>query len=87
MQQVDKLKQKHPAAPVNVKLNIIPAGVDYVRVSRLARLLDMSTKRIYQLIQEQRLQAVKLGPRQTRVSLESVRDYLARSVKNDECEA
>ena len=39
-------------------------------------MLDVSKKRVYQLIQEGRLEVVRLGPRQTRVLKESYEAYI-----------
>jgi excisionase family DNA binding protein len=52
------------------------AGMEYWRVDRVARFLDVSKKRVYQLVQERRLEAVRLGPRQMRVTRASLDDYL-----------
>ncbi|MGB9692421.1 MAG: helix-turn-helix domain-containing protein, partial [Candidatus Sumerlaeaceae bacterium] len=41
-------------------------------VSRAAKFLDVSKKRVYQLIQQGRLESLKLSPRTTRVTRESV---------------
>ena len=48
-----------------------------LRVPRVAQMLDVSKKRVYQLIQEGRLEVVRLGPRQTRVMKESFDAYIA----------
>jgi excisionase family DNA binding protein len=53
-------------------------GAEYLRVERVARYLDVSKKRIYQLVRERRLDAVKLGPRQTRITRHSLESYLER---------
>lgn len=42
------------------------------RVSRTAAHLDVSKKRIYQLVEEGRLRAVRLGPRQMRILVSSI---------------
>lgn len=47
-----------------------------LRVPRVAKLLDVSRKRVYQLIQEGRLEAVRLGPRQTRILRDSLDAYI-----------
>ncbi len=41
-------------------------------VARTAKFLDVSKKRVYQLIQAGRLESLKLSPRTTRVTRESV---------------
>jgi excisionase family DNA binding protein len=51
-------------------------GMEYWRVERVARYLDVSKKRVYQLVQERRLAAVRLGPRQMRVTRASLDAYL-----------
>jgi len=52
------------------------AAAEYWRVDRVARYLDVSKKRVYQLVQERRLEAVRLGPRQMRVARASLDAYL-----------
>lgn len=42
------------------------------RVYRVAKLLDVSKKRIYQMVQEGKLDAVRLGPRSMRITRESI---------------
>jgi len=49
-----------------------------LRVPRVAKLLDVSKKRIYNLIQEGKLEAVNLGIRQTRITRESLEVYVER---------
>ena len=49
-----------------------------IRVPRVAKLLDVSKKRIYNLIQEGKLEAVNLGIRQTRITRESLEVYVER---------
>jgi excisionase family DNA binding protein len=51
---------------------------ELLRVVRAAKLLDVTRKRIYNLIDEGKLEAVKLGPRQTRIVRESLEAYIAR---------
>jgi len=41
-------------------------------VARVAKYLDVSKKRVYQLIQMGRLESLKLSPRNTRITRESV---------------
>jgi len=48
------------------------------RVPTVAKLLDVSKKRIYNLIQEGKLEAINLGIRQTRVTRESLEAYVQR---------
>ena len=49
-----------------------------LRVPRIAKLLDVSKKRIYNLIQEGKLEAINLGVRQTRITRESLEAYIER---------
>lgn len=49
-----------------------------LRVPRVAKLLDVSKKRVYNLIQEGKLEAINLGVRQTRVTRESLEAYVER---------
>jgi excisionase family DNA binding protein len=51
--------------------------VEYWRVARVAQYLDVSGKRVYQLIAQGILAAVRLGPRQVRVTRASLGEYLA----------
>ncbi len=56
-----------------------PAGnAKLLRVYRIARMLDISKKRVYSLVTEGKLEAVRLGPRQTRITKESLDRYLQR---------
>jgi excisionase family DNA binding protein len=48
------------------------------RVPSVAKLLDVSRKRIYNLIQEGKLEAINLGIRQTRITRESLEAYVQR---------
>ena len=61
----------------NIEAQSQRAGVEFWRVDRVARYLDISKKRVYQLVQEKRLQAIRLGPRQMRISRPSLDAYLA----------
>jgi excisionase family DNA binding protein len=49
-----------------------------IRVANVAKLLDVSKKRIYNLITEGKLEAVNLGIRQTRITRESLDRYVSR---------
>lgn len=51
-------------------------GIEYWRVERVARYLDISKKRVYQLVQERRLDAIRLGPRQMRIPKISLDEYI-----------
>lgn len=54
-----------------------PAAMEYWRVERAARYLDVSRKRIYQLVAENKLEAIRLGPRTMRILRQSFERYLA----------
>lgn len=56
-------------------------GMACWRVERVARYLDISKKRVYQLVQEGRLEAIRLGPRQMRILRRSLEDYVATLLK------
>jgi excisionase family DNA binding protein len=47
-----------------------------LRVGRVAKLLDVSKKRVYNLIQEGKLDSINLGVRQTRIVRESLEAYI-----------
>lgn len=51
-------------------------GIDYWRVERVAHYLDISRKRVYQLVQEKKLDVIRLGPRQMRITKESLDIYI-----------
>jgi excisionase family DNA binding protein len=53
------------------------AGAEYWKVERVARFLDVSNKRVYQLVQEKRLAAIRLGQRQMRIGRASLEAYVA----------
>ena len=62
-------------------------GVEYWRVRRVARYLDVSPKRVYQMVYEKKLQAIRLGPRQMRimrVSIDEYVDLLLRMAEDEE---
>jgi excisionase family DNA binding protein len=56
------------------------------RVSKVARWLDVTKKRVYHLIQEGKLEAVRLGPRQMRISRDSLEAYMQRLRKERQLE-
>ncbi len=56
------------------------------RVRRVAKLLDVSKKRVYQMVREGKLKAISLGPRSMRVTKESVDLWMANNVKYPEFE-
>jgi len=47
-----------------------------LRVPRVATMLDVTKKRVYQMIHERRFEAVRLGPRQTRILKDSLEEYV-----------
>jgi len=49
-----------------------------IRINRVAKLLDVTKKRIYNLVQEGKLEAVNLGVRQMRITRESLERYIER---------
>ena len=46
------------------------------RVARVARILDCTRKQVYLLIQKGRLEAVRLGPRQIRITREAIEQLI-----------
>ena len=52
---------------------------DLLHIRRVAKILDVSRKRVYAMIQEGKLEAIKLGPRLTRVPRSSLEDFLERA--------
>ncbi|MBI3736169.1 helix-turn-helix domain-containing protein [Candidatus Sumerlaeota bacterium] len=56
---------------------------EFWRVPKVARFLDVSSKRIYQLIEEGRIKCVRLGPRQTRIPKSAVLQYLRELLDED----
>ena len=53
------------------------------RVYRVAKLLDVSKKRIYQMVQEGKLDAVRLGPRSMRITRESIDHFVETGRKKN----
>ncbi|MBN1867928.1 helix-turn-helix domain-containing protein [Candidatus Sumerlaeota bacterium] len=49
---------------------------DLWRVYRVAKLLDVSKKRVYQMVHEGKLDAVRLGPRSMRITHESIERFI-----------
>ena len=49
---------------------------ELMRVSEVARWLGVSTKRVYAMIQEGKLKALRYSPRQTRIVRASVEEFL-----------
>lgn len=52
-------------------------AADLITVRRVAATLCVSTKRVYQFLADGRIEAVRLGPRTTRVSRASVERFVA----------
>lgn len=48
------------------------------RITRVARHLDVSRKRVYQMVEEGKLEAVRMGPRGMRVLVPSIEAFLDR---------
>ena len=51
-------------------------GIEYWSVRRVAQYLDVTPKRVYQLVQEGRFQAIRLGPRQMRIDRRSLESHV-----------
>ena len=54
--------------------------MELLRVEGTARLLGVSRKRVYQLIEQGRLESLRLGPRTTRVTRASIERFIANSI-------
>jgi len=50
-----------------------------LRVWRVAKILDVSKKRVYQMVQEGKIDAIRLGPRSMRIASTSLEAFLSRS--------
>lgn len=59
----------------------MPPMHECLRIARVAQVLDVSRKRIYQLIEEGRLDVIRVGPRQTRVLKRSLDEFVNRLLK------
>ena len=57
--------------------------LECMRVARVAKILDVSRKRIYTLIGERRLEVVRVGPRQMRVLKRSLEKYMGRLLEEE----
>lgn len=55
-----------------------PGGPEFLRVARVAQILDIRPKRVYQLIRSGELEAMRLGPRQVRVSSRTLQAYIGK---------
>jgi len=53
------------------------------RVYRVAKLLDVSKKRVYQMVQEGKIDAVRLGPRSMRITRESIDHFVTTGRKKN----
>ena len=57
----------------------------YLKVGRVAQIMDVSRKRVYQMLAEGKLQALRFGPRQTRITRASLAAYLqVKAVEHEE---
>jgi excisionase family DNA binding protein len=55
------------------------------RVKTAARILDCTTKNIYYLIRQGKIDAMRLGPRQTRITKSSIEKLIKESrIKSNE---
>ena len=70
-----------PAAAKRPDRSISP--LECVRVARVAKLLDVSKKRIYQLVRERRLEVIRLGPRQMRILKSSLEKFVGRLLEEE----
>lgn len=64
---------KNPPASHPTK---IEPGCGHWTVRRVATYFDTTPKRIYQLIEQGRLETIRLGPRSLRVSRDSIQQFL-----------
>ncbi len=67
--------RRRPISPVRI-LRLPDPLPEFLRVDRVARMLDVSPKRVYQLIRDRELEAIRIGPRQTRIFTHSVEGYV-----------
>ncbi len=51
---------------------------EWLQVAVVAKMLNVTKKRVYQMIEERKLKAIRLGPRIMRVKRESVLNLIAR---------
>lgn len=59
-------------------------SAEFLRVRWVARKLNITEKRVYQLIVEKRLVGVRFGPRQIRIVRDSVFDYIQQTLIDPE---
>lgn len=60
------------------------AEQEFQSVKRVAQQLDISTKRVYQMIAEKKLEAMRVSRRQIRVRAASVRAFIRRALEEFE---
>ena len=58
-------------------------AVQLCRVWKVAKELDVSKKRVYQMVQEGKIEAVRLGPRSMRITRESIDTFVANGRKKN----
>ena len=68
-----------------IKMYTLPRS-ELLRVKKVACVMDVTPKRVYNLIMEGKLEAVKLGPRQTRVTRQSLVRYIKYLIKRSRYE-
>lgn len=56
--------------------------IQLTRVWKVARELDVSKKRVYQMVREGKLEAVRLGPRSMRITRESLQAFLEKAARH-----
>ncbi len=56
---------------------------DLMRVYRVAKMLDVSKKRVYQMVQEGKIAAVRLGPRSMRITRESLEKFIREGARKN----
>ena len=56
---------------------------DLWRVYRVAKLLDVSKKRVYQMVHEGKIDAVRLGPRSMRITRASIDKFINEGAKKN----
>lgn len=51
----------------------------WLRVTRVAKMLDCRPRLVYEMVQDGKLEAIRLGPRGIRISEESVEQFVSTS--------
>lgn len=64
---------------MNERISPILAKNQFIQVRKAAKILDCSSDFIHQLIREKKITAINLGERATRVSSESLLNYIQES--------